>query len=965
MLIELNHEKTYHVKDKKLQIFNSQVKFDLGKTNRFISMCQSDKEEKYFFSFYFGMGNGQILKLTLSKQLSQYKKYEKLSILTFTCWEEIHSGEVSSVLSKVIGTEEIIISGAVDGKIKLWRIEIDEFNQCNYYKTFSEDISHQGGIIKLAYAKTENFLFSSSKDKSIRIFKIQIINVVGLRTEYNPVLVSVIKDFDIGVKVDYNTIGKGDDGLNNFHSKKKHQTIGIGNNDKNFLDRGKDNVIITSLVIKDEDCIYLYAGDSQGTVHLYEYFDSNSGIKKNNFLLNSGSNQNSSSKNNLNFSSQKVVSNSNNTNTKNNDSNTNNNENVNNNFKNSTNNFTSYHSSALNINKSKEKNLSKKQSEFVLLNQSNNANSSLNDKENNEKEIRENKKNNRKVAIDIDSNTYHIGDNRKRARTKPNLINTSKCASKKLSDKVFNDANINDETCQTKREFPNIENENNEKDHIPPKTMRSGFKNGNNTSTNFYLNRLNSSKTDLEAKRLKSSKLNKNDFNTSRSSYNHDKKLLLNKLNSTIEKKIDSNVLLHSKSGFNNKNSLNFNNNDNNLSKQESKQALLNKKSTKNRIFSNMNVSNSKSNLNINSNILAQPQSKMILNNNLKKKNRSGTIGNNGSYLESKQSEDSVLDFHNKMKYNAHYKSSKKMTNQENNHNNSSFIYDYNNNNSAYYNINSNDYIMSQVQTNNNNFNYKPLETPATINPYSNNNFSEPWGTGVRDWKKELENEYNIQLPKISKDLVNNKDVFVKVNKAMFNNKKRVVKEHKYKSAYDRPFVIEKKKNPLGKNWTYLSSFKFHNYEITDLVCSLHDSTFYSISNTRRVVGFSPFDNKIYLDSANYFKSYFTTLIYSQKHKELITGDDKGNITFIQIYNNFQSRVRDEHLSNLNIKDMMLFEVFEGKENLLVLSEECIKILSIKREQKLAIKKYHDKEVIKVFIIEPYVVDGKVKEEAK
>lgn len=91
----------------------------------------------------------------------------------------------------------------------------------------------------LAFCKSKNILISSSTDKTIRIWKLDE-NFDKIK---NPLFhcISVIKDF--------------------VHKKP------IEKDDNPFW--------INTLSIKETDVIELYAGDTRGYVHLYEYYDPN------------------------------------------------------------------------------------------------------------------------------------------------------------------------------------------------------------------------------------------------------------------------------------------------------------------------------------------------------------------------------------------------------------------------------------------------------------------------------------------------------------------------------------------------------------------------------------------------------------------------------------------------------------------------------------------------------------------
>ena len=71
-MIELIREKSYNIKDQKLQLFKSSVLFDVGKFKlaKFTSVAICSKSNDYDLNIFLGISNGNIVILKLSKQRS-------------------------------------------------------------------------------------------------------------------------------------------------------------------------------------------------------------------------------------------------------------------------------------------------------------------------------------------------------------------------------------------------------------------------------------------------------------------------------------------------------------------------------------------------------------------------------------------------------------------------------------------------------------------------------------------------------------------------------------------------------------------------------------------------------------------------------------------------------------------------------------------------------------------------------
>ena len=267
MLIQFEKEKEYQIKEDKMKIFSSDLKYDLIKNSFYTSQCFSEKSMQYFYSFYLGLSNGYIARIKIPKGGFLYSKFEHIEMLSFGNVENKHSGSITCILSKIISDEELVFSSSTDGKIKIWRMDVDIIKYNYYYKTLPDDISHLGGVLDMVYAKSENFLITCGNDKSVRIFKVNTY-YDNIKKEFNCTLMSIIKDFPKGINIKTSAKMNRVESANKISDVQRPVSI---RKDKLTQKQMKNQFVITKLSIRDEECVHLYAGDSTGTVHVFEY----------------------------------------------------------------------------------------------------------------------------------------------------------------------------------------------------------------------------------------------------------------------------------------------------------------------------------------------------------------------------------------------------------------------------------------------------------------------------------------------------------------------------------------------------------------------------------------------------------------------------------------------------------------------------------------------------------------------
>lgn len=137
------------------------------------------------------------------------------------------------MISELIEGVSVLFSGGVDGAIKFWNTELEDQKESHYTTTI---FGHKGTILALAFCKSKNILVSSSSDMTIKVWKIK-------------------DNFDKIMNPLFQCIATFKD----FNSKKRKD-------DENPF-------WINTLSLKETDIIELYAGDTKGRVHFYNYVD--------------------------------------------------------------------------------------------------------------------------------------------------------------------------------------------------------------------------------------------------------------------------------------------------------------------------------------------------------------------------------------------------------------------------------------------------------------------------------------------------------------------------------------------------------------------------------------------------------------------------------------------------------------------------------------------------------------------
>lgn len=218
--------------ERKIENFNikDQSKLMLPKINK-RELIVNDKNQNIERYIYLGTNNGSIFSINL-KYLKSHNNQNQNEINIITNSDTFkHKGQINILLWEIIDNTSILFSGGVDGNIKIWKGVLENYSKVenNYIKTL---FGHKGSILSMVYCKSKSIIISSSTDQTMKIWKLN-------------------DNFDIIINPFFECI-------QTFRKFGDFPKIGI-------------QYWITSLSLKDLDSINLYASDSEGNIHIYDY----------------------------------------------------------------------------------------------------------------------------------------------------------------------------------------------------------------------------------------------------------------------------------------------------------------------------------------------------------------------------------------------------------------------------------------------------------------------------------------------------------------------------------------------------------------------------------------------------------------------------------------------------------------------------------------------------------------------
>ena len=183
----------------------------------------------------------------------------------------------------------------------------------------------------------------------------------------------------------------------------------------------------------------------------------------------------------------------------------------------------------------------------------------------------------------------------------------------------------------------------------------------------------------------------------------------------------------------------------------------------------------------------------------------------------------------------------------------------------------------------------------------------------------------------------------------------------KYKGSSGHALEIE----GINKNnFNFLYAVNLHKkWGTIKVVHSVFDNVIYSAGYNNHIVCYNVKNQQKVFEVANSnSKTYFTALTINNYKQELIIGDDIGNITFVKIFNKEEFKIKK---MNNKIHTIQSLQLYLDKEHILLVSEDTLTIYEVDRKTKVSNVQHHDNELIKLFVIEPIVIDDKIIEDTK
>ncbi|KAL4445096.1 hypothetical protein ABPG74_018824 [Tetrahymena malaccensis] len=171
-----------------------------------------------------GLTNGKILEFHKkgfdTKFVTEKKEYE---IVEYEQVQNCHKGEVKCIISYKLFNNRYILTGSVDRTVKIWDTDPKK-------KAIVQTlVGHQGTIIAIEYSKKNETLFTASNDKTFKIWKQE----EGRELFYHPWFVCYQVIFDFSMKKMTN-----------------------------------NSTYISCIHCKDGENLQLYAGDTEGSLHM-------------------------------------------------------------------------------------------------------------------------------------------------------------------------------------------------------------------------------------------------------------------------------------------------------------------------------------------------------------------------------------------------------------------------------------------------------------------------------------------------------------------------------------------------------------------------------------------------------------------------------------------------------------------------------------------------------------------------
>jgi len=171
-------------------------------------------------------------------------------------------------------------------------------------------------------------------------------------------------------------------------------------------------------------------------------------------------------------------------------------------------------------------------------------------------------------------------------------------------------------------------------------------------------------------------------------------------------------------------------------------------------------------------------------------------------------------------------------------------------------------------------------------------------------------------------------------------------------------------KKLVNNCFNYVEKVNLHKtFGVIKVIHNNYDNIIYTCGYDNHIICYNcKNQQKIFDILSSNTKTHITTMILSNLTKELIIGDDFGNVTFIDIFNKSEFKYKAMQGKILSIQQL---KIFEGQEHMFFMTEDFASIFRIIRKTKVSMTKHHDAEIMRIFVAEPSMYEGCIVEDSK
>ena len=152
-------------------------------------------------------------------------------------------------------------------------------------------------------------------------------------------------------------------------------------------------------------------------------------------------------------------------------------------------------------------------------------------------------------------------------------------------------------------------------------------------------------------------------------------------------------------------------------------------------------------------------------------------------------------------------------------------------------------------------------------------------------------------------------------------------------------------------------------FGVIKVVHSVYDNVIYTCGYDNHIICYNTKNEQKIFDILNSnTKTHLTNMILHNLGRELIVGDDNGNVTFIDILNKSEFKYKPIKGKIISVQPI---SIFPKHEHIFFMSENFATIFKVMRKTKVAITRHHDADIMKIFVTEPVSYNDNIIEDAR